>query len=440
MERALPLRKKDALSGPFFWLTAFYFVYCGRPADWIRVLNYIPLAKITGVLALISLILAAGKTPRKFKDLPKEARYLSIIIGLLFLGAFLSPVWRGGAFFTTLDFAKVYVAWVLTFLLITTLARLKRIIFLQSASVAIISFVAIAKGHSVPRLDGVIGGFYSNPNDMAFAIVLSLPFCLAFFLSAKKSLSKAFWCFGMLMMAVALILTASRAGFIDLVVAGTICLWHFGVRGKRLYLIAATFCLGAVLMLAAGKTLVRRFAAISSDEVTTQQEDTAHESFEERKLLMYRALDAIRHYPILGVGVGDFVVYSGLWKEVHASYLQIAADGGIPVLILYLMFFSRGFKNLKSLSQKKNLDKDTILFLGALKGSLIGFVVGACFAPEAYQYFPYFTVCYTSVFLAINTEKEASEGVETKPSPAPRRGFAGGQRRDGGPLGLSPAR
>jgi uncharacterized membrane protein YfcA len=135
-------------------------------------------------------------------------------------------------------------------------------------------------------------------------------------------------------------------------------------------------------------------------------------------------LDAIFHYPILGVGAGDFVVYSGMWKEVHASYLQIAADGGIPVLLLYLMFFSRGFANLKSLRQRKNLDSETKLFAGALTSSLIGFVVGACFAPEAYQFFPYFTVCYTSVFLAITKEREASEVPKTKLLPVPRRRFA----------------
>ena len=121
---------------------------------------------------------------------------------------------------------------------------------------------------------------------------------------------------------------------------------------------------------------------------------------------MTKAMDAIVHYPILGVGAGDFVVYSGMWRDVHASYLQIAADAGIPALILYLSFFARGFANLRLLNRTKNLNDETILFVGALKSSLIGFVVGACFAPEAYQFFPYFAVCYTSVLLAIVKERD----------------------------------
>ena len=57
----------------------------------------------------------------------------------------------------------------------------------------LISLVSIILGHDQPRLSGVIGGIYSNPNDLAFAIVLTLPFCLAFLLTAKGVLTKLCW-------------------------------------------------------------------------------------------------------------------------------------------------------------------------------------------------------------------------------------------------------
>lgn len=408
--------KREILSGPFFWLSAFYLTYCGRPGDLLSFLAPIPLAKITGILAVLSLISSIGKAPRQFKDLPKEAVYLSVLIGLLFVSAFLSPVWKGGAFFSTIDFAKVYVAWALTFLLVTTVSRLRRIIFIQCASVIAVCALAVIEGHSVPRLDGVIGGFYSNPNDMAFAIVLCFPFCLAFLLSSKNAVQKLFWAGGMFAMAIALILTASRAGFIDMVFAGTVCLWRFGVKGKRPALIVATAVIGIGLVLVSGQRLMQRFAAISGEALSTEEQETAKASYEERKQLMQRSLDAIAHYPILGVGVENFAIYSGMWKQVHASYLQIAAEGGIPVLILYLLFFGRGFANLTKLQSLQNIDADTALFTGAMKASLVGFIVGACFAPEAYQYFPYFTVCYTSVFLAIKNEEGALAKIHDRRS------------------------
>src|SRR5271166_5437215 len=130
---------REPLQGAFFWLSAFYLVYCARPEDWIPGLGHIPLAKITGILAFLALLMSIGRTKRSFRDLPREGRYLIALICILVPSSLLSPVWRGGALMHSLDFAKVSVAFVLTFLLVTTFDRLRRIIFIQAASVAVIA-------------------------------------------------------------------------------------------------------------------------------------------------------------------------------------------------------------------------------------------------------------------------------------------------------------
>jgi hypothetical protein len=366
--RTVELRNPARLSRPFFWLSAFYFVYCARPEDWIRVLGYVPLAKITAVFALLGLLSSLGKTQRKFRDLPRESNYLLAMIGVLFVSALLSPIWKAGALGHTLDFAKIYMLWVLTFLLVTDFLRLRRIIFIQSGSVAVISIVSLILGHNRPRLEGVIGGIYSNPNDLAFAIVLTLPLCLAFLLSAKGVLVRLCWTGAILIMGFTLFKTASRAGFIDLVISGTVCLWHFGVKGRRLYLLVASGLIMTFLLIVAGGPLASRMMAISG-RADNQEEGKA-----------------------------------------YGSYLQIAVEGGIPSLIFYLLFFGTGFRNLRKLRRRRDLDVQTTLFVGGLHSSMIGFVVGALFAPEAYQFFPYFSVAYTSVLVALIGEHEqASE-------------------------------
>ena len=409
----------DSTKGAFFWLSAFFFVYCARPGDWIPGFKYVPLAKITAILAMWGLFSSLGHTKRTFKDIPKEGKYLLAMIGLLYVSGFLSPIWKGGAVSRTIDISKVFVAWALTFLLITTFDRLRRIIFIQASSVVVICIVSIIKGHNQPRLEGVLGGIYSNPNDLAFAIVLTIPLAMAFMLTAKSIFAKVIWLVGMLWMMTAIFLTASRAGFIDLVICGAVTLWHFGIRGKRYYLIAATGLLGVVLMATVGGKLYDRFSAMSGDSSTEQ---SAYGSYEDRKYLMLRALDGIEHYPILGLGVNNFVTYSGIWHEVHMTYLQICVEGGIPCLILYLMFFGRGFKNLGILLRTKNLDPDIVLFVGALHSSLIGFIVGALFAPEAYQFFPYFAVAFTSTLLQTVREQEQQPGA-VPPAPKKPRHF-----------------
>src|SRR5271167_4838841 len=130
----LPPKKKEAVSGAFFWLGAFYFVYCARPEDWVPGMNYLPLAKITSILALLALAMSAGKTKRSFRDIPKEGIYLGVMIAVMFVASVTSPVWPLGSILRTLDFSKVWIAWVLTYLLVTTFARLRQLIFIQAAS------------------------------------------------------------------------------------------------------------------------------------------------------------------------------------------------------------------------------------------------------------------------------------------------------------------
>jgi O-antigen ligase len=414
-------RIPEPMKGAFFWLSAFYFVYCARPEDWIPGLKYIPLAKISGIFALIGLFASAGKSKRSLGKLPREAFYLIGIVCLLLLGGALSPVWKGGAIMKTTDFAKVVVAWVLTYIVVSNFGRLKQIIFIQSGSVALIAIISVLKGRSHPRLDGVIGGIYSNPNDLAFAIVLSLPFCIAFLLDTKNMLKRMGWVAAMLAMCTALFLTASRGGFIELVVAGTVMLWHFGVKGKRPQLIAAAALVALAIGVTAGGRLKDRFMAISGEDLNDSVDVSAHGSYEQRAFLMRKSLDAVLHYP-LGIGMGNFPNYSGTWREVHVAYLQIMAEAGIAALVLYVLFFARGFANLQEINKIGRMDEEMKLFAGALHSSLVGFLVGALFAPEAYQFFPYFAVAYTSVLLAIARERQPEPGPqEQPPGPQPQQ-------------------
>jgi O-antigen ligase len=419
---------RNGTGASFLWLSAFYVVYCLRPEDWLHGLGIVPLAKITGLGAFLAFLSGARRAKRSFRDLPRESYYLLAMIGVLFLSSLFSPIWRSGALSNTLDFSKVYLVWVLTFLLVTDLAKFRRIIFIQAGSVPAICILSIIRSRSQPRLEGVLGGIYSNPNDLAFAIVLSLPFCLMFLLTARSAFRKLLWSIALLAMATALVLTASRGGFITLVVAGTVCLWHFGVKGKRLYLIAVSGLVVLILLGVAGGPLKDRFASTLDDEVESKQGASARGSYEQRKFLIKRAIEGIEHYPILGIGPRNFVTYSTDWHEVHMTYLQIAVEGGIPSLILYLMFFGRAFRNLRKLLKRKDLSGDLKLFTGAVHSSIVGFAIGALFAPEAYQFFPFFAVAYTSALYASVQEDDRARsraqrlvGVESPPENARER-------------------
>jgi O-antigen ligase len=169
-------------------------------------------------------------------------------------------------------------------------------------------------------------------------------------------------------------------------------------------LIVAAVALVAALVAFAGGTLKERFAAISGEDLNTSLEVSAHGSYEQRASLMTQSLHGIAKYPLLGLGIHNFRSWSGTWSDVHNAYLQMGVEGGIPTLVLFLLIFWQGFANLRRLRRIPELDKETVLYAGALHSALVGFMVGAMFAPEAYHYFPYFSVSYTWVLLAITQE------------------------------------
>jgi O-antigen ligase len=240
----------------------------------------------------------------------------------------------------------------------------------------------------------------------------------------------------MIPMLTAIFMTASRAGFVDLVISGAVTLWHFGVRGKRPGLIVAVLLAVALLGGTAGQKLYARFAALNGGSKT---EASAYQSYEDRMYLMRRAVEGIEHYPLFGIGDNNFITYSGIWHQVHMTYLQVGVEGGIPALILYLMFFRCGFKNLKIMRKAKGLDQHTVLFVGALHSSLIGFAVGALFAPEATQFFPFFAVAFSSTLLATLRERDAELQTEP-PAPTKPRHFLEVYADHGTPGTIAPVR
>jgi len=404
----------------FFWLSAFYLVYCGRPEDWIPGLDILPLAKITSAGAVLAFLFTSGKARRKLSALPLDSYILLALIVMLLISAVFSPIWTGGAFSRTLDFGKVWVVWVLTYLLVTDLDKFRRIVFIQAVSVPLISVLSIVKGRHTVRLEGVLGGIYSNSNDLAFAIALSFPLCLMFCLNTPSKFRKLLWIGGMLAMGAALAQTASRGGLITFILTAVLCLWHYGIRGRRFYLIAATAVAGVALLTVEGGAMMDRFSTMWGGNKGRHplEEQRAQASVEQRQFLIEKAIEGIEKYPFLGIGTRNFEEYSTVWQEVHMTYLQIAVEGGIPSLMLFLLFFYYGFKNIRQVKKTKDLTPELKLFAGGLQSVLFGFIVGALFAPEAYQYFPYFAVVYTSTLLAYVRERDKSSAAP-KPGPNP---------------------
>jgi len=244
----------------------------------------------------------------------------------------------------------------------------------------------------------MLGGNYSNSNDLALAMVISLPLCLGLLFLTRNRLWKAAWALAMLAMAYVVFLTGSRAGFISLMISAGVCLWHFAIRGRRRYILLLVPMVGIILWLTSGDMLSRRLKG------TVDEKDdaaSAYGSAQQRQQLFWRSIEITAEHPLFGVGPGNFEQVSGYWLVTHNAFTQVSSEGGLPALIMYVLILWRGFTNLRTTKRIASSRTESSVLTGVLHASLIGYVVGSVFASVGFQFFPYILVAYTTALFSI---------------------------------------
>ncbi|MGH9469402.1 MAG: O-antigen ligase family protein [Terriglobia bacterium] len=394
--------RKEPLAGAFFWVLAFMAVYCGRPEDYIPGVAHLHPALIVGACALTAFVLSLGHLK---KGLPREIILLVLLLIQLGLASVLSPVFKAHAVTVTIEFSKAVLIIVVMVLAVTTFKRFRKLLFIQTAAVAVIAAASVAKGvRNGGRLYGVLNGIYANPNDLAIAQVLCLPICLFFLFRSRRAAAKLAWLGASLVMVYCVFLTASRAGFLALIIIAAVCLWEFGVKGGRRYLIPLAMLCVLLLVAFAGHNTRQRLASTFSSQSDYEH---AHGSAMARKRLLILSLKVTAEHPIFGIGPGDFRIISGQWNETHNVYTALSAEAGLPALFLFLAIYWCSFVNLREAIKRVEPGSEVFILAQAIRASLIAFAPAAFFFPDAYQYFVYFMFAYSTLILRVSSREAA---------------------------------
>lgn len=381
----------------------FVLVYCTRPGEWFPGMYAFPFAKLTGVLAILGFLFTVFVERRGVLKLPAEMVCL-LALFMQFCLAVPFAVWRGGSFAVVSEFWKVVLVALIIVLTVNTLPRLRKLIFVQTASVAVISLMSLVGfgertyGRESYRIGGAIGGIFQNPNDFAWAIALVFPSCLYFMLRRRNPFVKLFWISAMVVLAIALLKTYSRGGLISLIAAVSVCVWEFGIKGKRHHLVALFLIGGFVaLVVVAPDQLFDRLAAVWNPRA----DSTAAASSTMRWELLLQGLVLTAKHPLFGIGAGNFAIVTGTWLGTHNTFVELSSENGLPALFLYLFILRRSFTNVRKGREKVAALAEHQLVAGALRGTLVGFTVGAFFSHVSYHFFPYMLFAYTGAFYQI---------------------------------------
>jgi putative inorganic carbon (HCO3(-)) transporter len=366
-----------------------------------------PLIKIVAIFALLSYFLGKHARGEALTIWPIELRMVLLIWGL---GALLMPLAAspGDSWKLLTDiYLKVVCIFFLLINLLDARARLRSVMKLVVvwgtvlASDAIYSFASGRFTNNERRIQGLVSGIFGNPNDLAIALNLLLPLSVALALN-NRGWKRFFYAACAALLGMGVIATFSRGGFLGLLACTAVLLWRIG-RSKR----AAT-AIGAVLV--AGSFLMF-MPTDYGDRISTilaSDQDKTGSSQERRELLKRAASLAVTH-PVIGVGIGNFHIYSIKEKLAHNAYLEIAAELGLAGLLAYLALILAPLRsmwrverealtalhadNAADAAARARLRESYYLSI-ALQAALAAYIVCTLFGSVQYQWFLYYIAAY----------------------------------------------
>ena len=194
------------------------------------------------------------------------------------------------------------------------------------------TFWAYVKGAEVAYGRFAAPGF--DPNDLSF--YLNVAILMAWHLGVHRRQFVRLISWGLIPFAsAAVLLTASRAGALGMVLALAFVLFSVNKLGFRW---AAT---SLALLLGLGgylfTTIVPEYSFI---RLLTIPEELASGTLNQRTVIWKAGLDAFANHPLLGTGAGTFSFavepYLGIEKAPHNVFLAIAVEGGMIGLLFWL--------------------------------------------------------------------------------------------------------
>ena len=241
--------------------------------------------------------------------------------------------------------------------------------------------------------------YYYDANDFATFAVTALPFGIYFLHAGWTRTIRLFALAGLALLTLGFVWSGSRGGFIALFAVVVYVVARFSAIPLR-WRLSATALVAVTLLTTASDQYWQQMSTITSDT------DYNHTSETGRLQIWHRGIGYMLDNPILGVGPGNFATAEGTlsplaerqmwgigvrWNAPHNSFVQIAAELGVPGLALYLAVIVSAFRALR---------RATTPLTPALTASLLGFVVGSFFLSLSYS-----EMLYTLVALSVGMQK-----------------------------------
>jgi hypothetical protein len=370
---------------------------------------------IPGILLALLIILAPAST-RVLAVLGDRriGRYL-VLFTLWAIAIVPFSVWRGGAFqHAAREWPREVMVFIGIGCMLATLRSVRHGIYALGFGIVALAVMARLRGDfSTGRLT-LPAGLISNPNDLALAVLMGLPFLIFIIMEAGPTI-KVLALAGMYPILWGLMRTGSRGGLLGFAVLVAIVFGRCSFTGKMMVIFGSVAVVATALFVLPHRTLDRYVTFFHSDRSAVEyqaddpqevddpsMEGGAATSADARYGLLKASIEMTLRYPLTGVGMGNFAAarHGGTpgtfvsWQVTHNSYTEVSSETGLVGFFFYMAAFVGCIRTCRQLSKfaaaKVHPEWQTISRLAfCLQTSLISYAVSSFFASVAYlQFFP----------------------------------------------------
>ncbi len=397
------------------------------------------LLRILSLLAIVLVVLAGGL----WSALSNRPAALLLLLTALFLLSVPFSSWRGGSVEIMFMWFRSLFYFVIVAGSVVSVRQCKNAMYalaFAGVAIGIESLFAASETSDRLKLD-TAGSSFSNPNDLAFFLIFSVPFCILVTLAANKYLLKGAGIVAAFGILLAVFRTGSRGGIVQTLVlfamlflAASPILRFVGTLSVVI-LVAVGISIAPHSVLERYRLMTTPGAGNPEAGLSVEEEHAVESSINRMELLKTSIRYTFRH-PFLGVGPGMFGVAVNddfnktkdqqeiglIWHATHNTYTQISCEDGIPALVVFVSILVYGlrtnFRLYRSLRGRPELAVIRhcawCLWLTFIVYAVNGVFMSVGYAP----FLPILAALTFCVHRAASVEVRILEFARQKPQPA----------------------
>ena len=377
-------------------------------------------------LILVLVLLSRAFIPALRSSIGKSLAFMTV----WFILAIPFSVWKRGSIQLLFDaWFPNFVIFLATAGLIINFDQCRRAIHTVGYAFFVLTLIAVFWGttEGTGRLF-LPNGKFSNPNEMAQALLLGMPLWWMMLETTGSIVKKAFSAAVLFLMLIMISKCGSRGAMISFIAVVLVVFLRASIMSKMKLIIGGFVILAILVALMPGR-LLRRYTTFSEDQdegtyvvgddYDPYLEASAIASVRSRRELLKKSVKYTFQHPLFGVGPGMFVVAEdaeahanglkrGSWQGTHNSYTQVSSEVGIPAAVAYICAIVFSLKRTSKLYRRCK-DDPRLKTLGscavALNYCVIVYAVSVFFDYIAYT-------SMLSVFAGLSAAVDATSEAE----------------------------